>query len=102
MRLGRAAALWPRTALSVLLTAVAPGPILPVAGRADLMVCTVGGSTCALHGRSLPYAARARALASVVLGTAASSGGLATPAATDSTVVRVATAALLAAAHKRV
>jgi uncharacterized membrane protein YgaE (UPF0421/DUF939 family) len=51
----------------------------------------------------LPYAARARTLGWVVLGMAASVGiALGTAAATDSTVVRVAVAALLAAAHKTV
>jgi hypothetical protein len=101
LRLGRATDLWPKTALSVLLAMAVPSLVLLAVGRVDLMVYTVGGSTCALYGHSLPYAARARALACVVLGMVASDGvGLATAAATSSTAVRVAVAALLAAAHK--
>ncbi|MFF3910589.1 hypothetical protein ACFYZJ_32665 [Streptomyces sp. NPDC001848] len=103
LRLGRATDLWPKTALSVLLTMAVPSLVLPALGRVDLMVYTVGGSTCALYGHTLPYAARGRALACVVLGMVVSSGvGLATAAATGSTAVRVAVAALLAAAHKLV
>ncbi|MEU6653728.1 FUSC family protein [Streptomyces sp. NPDC046900] len=101
LRLGRATDLWPKTALSVLLAMAVPSLVLAAVGRVDLMVYTVGGSTCALYGHSLPYAARARALACVVLGMVVSNGvGLATAAATHSTAVRVAVAALLAAAHK--
>ncbi|KUJ35990.1 hypothetical protein ADL25_34670 [Streptomyces sp. NRRL F-5122] len=104
LRLGRATDLWPKTAaLSVLLAMAVPGLVLLAMGRVDLMVYTVGGSTCALYGHNLPYAARARALACVVLGMAASNGvGLATAAATSSTAIRVAVAALLAAALKLV
>ncbi|MER7841041.1 FUSC family protein [Streptomyces sp. NPDC096040] len=103
LRLGRATDLWPKAALSVLLAMAVPSLVLLAVGRVDLMMYTVGGSTCALYGHSLPYAARARALAWVVLGMVASIGvGLATAAATDSTAVRVVVAALLAAAHKLV
>jgi hypothetical protein len=102
LRLGRATDLWPKTALSVLLAMTVPGLVLLAVGRVDLMVYTVGGSRCALYGHSLPYAARARALTCVVLGMVVSNGvGLATAAATSSTAVRVAVAAL-AAAHKLV
>ncbi|MFF3518125.1 FUSC family protein [Streptomyces sp. NPDC002573] len=101
LRLGRATELWPKTALSVLLAMAVPSLVLLAMGHVGLMVYTVGGSTCALYGHSLPYAARARALACVVLGMVVSNGaGLATAAATHSTAVRVAVAALLAAAHK--
>ncbi|MGI5143589.1 hypothetical protein [Streptomyces sp. CA-106110] len=101
LRLGRAIDLWPKTALSVLLAMAVPSLLLLAVGRVDLMVYTVGGSACALYGHSLPYAARARPLACVVLGMVVSNGvGLATAAATSSTAVRVAVAALLAAAHK--
>ncbi|MFI9804592.1 hypothetical protein ACIHEJ_09510 [Streptomyces sp. NPDC052301] len=80
-----------------------PSPILLAAGRADLVVHSVGGSTCALYGHSPPCAARARAPAAVVLGRAASGAvGPATAAATNSTVVRCAAAAVLAAAHRLV
>jgi hypothetical protein len=101
LRLGRATDLWPKAALSVVLAMAVPSLVLLAMGRVDLMVYTVGGSTCALYGHSLPYAARGRALACVVLGMVASNGvGLATAAATSSTAVRVAVAALLAATHK--
>lgn len=101
LRLGRATDLRPKTALGVLLAMAVPGLVLLAVRRVDLMVYTVGGSTCALYGRSLPYAARA--LACVVLGMVVSNGGvLATAAATSSTAVRVTVAALLAVAHKLV
>jgi hypothetical protein len=48
LRLGRATDLWPKTALSVLVATAVPSLILLAAGRADLVVYTVGGSTCAL------------------------------------------------------
>lgn len=60
LRLGRAADLWPKAALSVLLAMAVPCLVLLAVGRVDL---TVGGSTCALYGHSLPT----RALACVVL-----------------------------------
>jgi hypothetical protein len=103
LRLGPAADLWPRAAFSVVLATAVPSLVLLAVGRVDLMVYTVSGSTCALFGHNLPYAARGRVLACVVLGVVVSNGvGLATAAATGSTAVRVAVAALLAAVHKLV
>ncbi len=68
LRLGRAADLWPKAALSVLLAMAVPCLVLLAVGRVDL---TVGGSTCALYGHSLPT----HALACVVLVMVVSNGG---------------------------
>lgn len=70
-------------------------------GRLDLVLYGAAGAMCALYGHGLPYAARARTLAWVVLGMVSSTGAaLVTAALTDSVAVRVAAAAALAGLHK--
>ncbi|MFC5833422.1 FUSC family protein [Nonomuraea insulae] len=70
-------------------------------GRLDLVLYGAAGAMCALYGHGLPYAARARALAWVVLGMVSGTGvALVTAALTDSVAVRVAVAAALAGLHK--
>jgi hypothetical protein len=101
LRLNRAVAGWHRQALSAVIALGAADLLLLRLGRLDLALYTSAGGLCALYAHGLPYAARARTLGWVVLGmTASVAVALTTAAATDSTVVRVAVAALLAAVHK--
>ena len=101
LRLGRPSDIWFKPALSVVV-AVAPANVALLAfGRLDLAMYTMAGSLCALYAHNRPYAARARALAWVVLGML---GGLATAlvaaALTTSAVVLVTVGAALAAVQK--
>ena len=101
LRLKQVAAGWHRPALSAVIALGTADLVLLALGRLDLALYTSGGGLCALYAHGLPYAARARTLGWVVLGMTASVGiALTTAASTDSTVVRVAVAALLAAVHK--
>ncbi|TDU04638.1 fusaric acid resistance family protein [Streptomyces sp. 846.5] len=101
LRLNRAVAGWHRQALSAVIALGAADLLLLTLGRLDLALYTSAGGLCALYAHGLPYAARARTLGWVVLGmTASVAVALTTAAATDSTVLRVAVAALLAAVHK--
>lgn len=101
LRLNRAVAGWHRQALSAVIALGAADLLLLTLGRLDVALYTSAGGLCALYAHGLPYAARARTLGWVVLGmTASVAVALSTAAATDSTVVRVAVAALLAAVHK--
>lgn len=103
LRLGPAADIWHKPALSVVIAAGVPQVALLAAGRLDLAYYTSVGALCALYTHGLPYARRARTLALLVLGMLAGVGvALTTAALTDSTAVRVAVAALLAAVHKTV
>ncbi|TMR24994.1 hypothetical protein ETD86_02435 [Nonomuraea turkmeniaca] len=101
LRLAPLGDIWHKPALSaVAAMAVVLLPLL-VAGRLDLALYAAGGAMCALYGHGLPYAARARALGWVVAGMSSSTGvALVTAALTDSVVIRVAVAALLAGLHK--
>lgn len=93
--------LWHRRALSVVVAVGLVEVTLLALGRLDLVLYAAGGGLCALYAHGLPFAARARTLALVVLGMAAGAGvALTTAALTESTPVRVAVAALLAAVHK--
>ncbi|MFF5498473.1 FUSC family protein [Streptomyces aquilus] len=101
LRLGRPSDIWFKPALSVV-AAVAPSNLALLAlGRLDLAMYTMAGSLCALYAHNRPYAARARALAWVVLGMV---GGLAvslvTASLTTDAAVLVTVGALLAAAQK--
>jgi len=101
LRLGRPSDIWFKPALSVVV-AVAPSNLtLLILGRLDLALYTMAGSLCALYAHNRPYAARARALAWVVLGML---GGLATAlvtaSLTGSAVVLVTVGAVLAAVQK--
>ncbi|MEV7341024.1 FUSC family protein [Streptomyces sp. NPDC093544] len=101
LRVGRPSDIWFKSALSVV-AAVAPLnlPLLAL-GRLDLAMYTMAGSLCALYAHNRPYAARARALAWVVLGML---GGMAvalvTASLTTDAVVLVTVGALLAAVQK--
>lgn len=95
--------IWHKPALSVVITLALPEVALLLAGRLDLAFYVTAGGLCALYAHGQPYAARARTLAWVVLGMLLSTAvALTTAALTDSTAVRVAVAALLAAVHKTV
>ncbi|WP_377268199.1 FUSC family protein [Peterkaempfera sp. SMS 1(5)a] len=101
LRLGPASDLWHKPALSVVVAVGIPELALLAAGRLDLAYYTSLGAMCALYTHGLPYARRARTLALLVLGMLAGAGiALTTSALTDSTAIRVAVAALLAAVHK--
>jgi len=101
LRPQRALAGWHRPALSILVAMGVPNLLLLALGRLDLAAYTAAGAMCALYAHRLPQEVRARTLGWVVLGMAASTGiALTTAATTDSTAVRVAVAALLAAVQK--
>ncbi|MFC9909834.1 FUSC family protein [Streptomyces sp. NPDC127197] len=101
LRLGRPSDIWSKPALSVVAAVAPPNLTLLVLDRLDLAVYTMAGSLCALYAHNRPYAARARALAWVVLGML---GGLAvalvTASLTTNAVVLVTVGALLAAVQK--
>ncbi|MGN9758701.1 FUSC family protein [Streptomyces sp. SD31] len=101
LRLGRPPEIWFKPALSVVVAVAPPNLALLVLGRLDLAMYTMAGSLCALYAHNRPYAARARALAWVVLGML---GGLAcalvAASLTADAVVLVTTGAVLAAAQK--
>lgn len=101
LRLGRPADIWFKPALSVVASVAPPNLTLLALGRLDLAMYTMAGSLCALYAHNRPYAARARALAWVVLGML---GGLAVAltaaSLTTNAVVLVTVGALLAAAQK--
>jgi hypothetical protein len=101
LRIGRPSDIWFKPALSVVAAVAPPNLTLLALGRLDLAMYTMAGSLCALYAHNRPYAARARALAWVVLGML---GGLAvalvTASLTTDAVVLVTVGALLAAAQK--
>ncbi|POX59503.1 hypothetical protein C3492_32380 [Streptomyces sp. Ru62] len=103
LRLGRPSDIWFKPALSVVAAVAPPNLTLLALGRLDLAMYTMAGSLCALYGHNRPYAARARALAWVVLGMV---GGLAVSllaaALTTNAVVLVTVGAALAAVQKTV
>ncbi|MFE0626478.1 FUSC family protein [Streptomyces sp. NPDC058864] len=93
--------LWRHRAVSVVVAVGLVEVTLLALGRLDLVLYAAGGGLCALYAHGLPFAARARTLALVVLGMSAGTGlALTTAALTESAPVRVAVAALLAAVHK--
>ncbi|MEU3346729.1 FUSC family protein [Streptomyces sp. NPDC006700] len=101
LRLGGPSDIWFKPALSVVVSVALPTLTLLVLGRLDLAMYTMAGSLCALYAHNRPYAARARALAWVVLGMI---GGLAvalvTASLTTDPVVLVTVGALMAAVQK--
>ncbi|WP_030737413.1 FUSC family protein [Streptomyces sp. NRRL S-31] len=103
LRLGRPSDIWFKPALSVVAAVAPPNLTLLALGRLDLAMYTMAGSLCALYGHNRPYAARARALAWVVLGMV---GGLAVAllasALTTNAAVLVTVGAVLAAVQKAV
>ncbi|MFJ2767142.1 FUSC family protein [Streptomyces sp. NPDC087300] len=101
LRPGRPSDIWFKPASSVVVATAIPNLTLLALGRLDLVMYTMAGSFCALYAHHLPYAARAKALAWVVLGMAASIGvALVTASLTGSAVVLVAVGAVLAAVQK--
>ncbi|WP_329239623.1 FUSC family protein [Streptomyces canus] len=101
LRLGRPSDIWFKPALSVVVAVAPPNLILLALGRLDLAMYTMAGSLCALYAHHRPYAARARALAAVVLGMVAGLGvGLVAASLTGSAVVLVTVGALVAAVQK--
>lgn len=101
LRVGRPSDIWFKPAFSVVAAVAPPNLTLLALGRLDLAMYTMAGSLCALYAHNRPYAARARALAWVVLGML---GGLAvalvTASLTTDAVVLVTVGALLAAVQK--
>lgn len=101
LRVGRPSNIWFKPAFSVVAAVAPPNLILVALGRLDLAAYTMAGSLCALYAHNRPYAARAKALAGVVLGMV---GGLAVAlvaaSLTSNAVVLVAIGALLAAVQK--
>ncbi|MFE0173577.1 FUSC family protein [Streptomyces sp. NPDC059002] len=101
LRPGKPSDIWFKPACSVVVATAIPNLTLLALGRLDLVMYTMAGSFCALYAHNLPYAARARALAWVVLGMAASIAvALVTASLTGSAVVLVAVGAVLAALQK--
>lgn len=101
LKVGEAADIWHKAALSAPVAFGVPALVLLALGRLDLALYTSAGSLCAIYSHGEPYASRARFMAVVVLGMLASVGiALVTAASTDSAAIRVAVAALLAAAHR--
>ncbi|MFK4104912.1 FUSC family protein [Streptomyces sp. NPDC019531] len=101
LRLGRPSDIWFKPALSVVVAVAPLNLILLVLGRLDLAMYTMAGSLCALYAHNRPYAARARALAQVVLGMVAGLGvALVAASLTGSAVVLVTVGALVAAVQK--
>ncbi|WP_405483195.1 FUSC family protein [Streptomyces sp. NBC_00009] len=101
LRLNKPSDIWFKPATSVVASAAVPNLTLLALGRLDLAMYTMAGSLCALYAHNLPYTARARALAWIVLGMLASLAvALLTASLTSSAAVLVAVGALLAAAQK--
>jgi hypothetical protein len=103
LRPARPSDIWFKPATSVLIAQLVPNLVLLALGRLDLAAFTMAGSLCALYAHNIPYAARARSLAWVVLGMAAGVAvALGTAALTSSVPVLVTVAAALAAVQKAV
>ncbi|MEU6811557.1 FUSC family protein [Streptomyces sp. NPDC046831] len=101
LRLGRPPEIWFKPALSVVASVAPPNLTLLALGRLDLAMYTMAGSLCALYAHNRPYAARARALAWVVLGMLAGLAiALVAASLTTDPVVLVTVGALMAAAQK--
>ncbi|WP_367039382.1 FUSC family protein [Streptomyces sp. Je 1-332] len=101
LRPGKPSDIWFKPASSVVVATAIPNLTLLALGRLDLVMYTMAGSFCALYTHNLPYAARGRALAGVVLGMLAGVGiAMVAASLTSSAAVLVAVGALLAAAQK--
>ena len=101
LRVGPPGDIWHKPALSAVATLGVLNLTLLALGRLDLALYTSAGGLGALYGHGLPYRARARTLAGVLLGTVLSTAAALTAAAlTRDAVVLVAVAAGLAALHK--
>ncbi|MER7670707.1 FUSC family protein [Kitasatospora sp. NPDC096128] len=101
LRVGPPGDSWHKPALSAVVTLGTLNLTLLVLGRLDLALYTSAGGLGALYGHGLPYRARARTLAGVLLGTVLSTAAALTAAAlTRDAVLLVAVAAALAALHR--
>ncbi|SCK43801.1 Uncharacterized membrane protein YccC [Streptomyces sp. SceaMP-e96] len=101
VRLRRPVDIWHKPALSAVAALAIPDLTLWALGRLDLILYTSAGAMCALYAHGLPYAARARTLAWVVLGMVASLGIALTAASLiTSTALLVVCASLVASVHK--
>ncbi len=93
--------IWHKPAFSVVIATAIPCLVLLALGRLDLAVYASAGALCALYCHGLPYAARARTLPWLVAGMLTGTGAaLVTASLTDSTFIRVAVAAVIAAVHR--
>ncbi|MEU6544743.1 FUSC family protein [Streptomyces sp. NPDC046859] len=101
LRLGRPPEIWFKPALSVVAAVAPPNLTLVALDRLDLAMYTMAGSLCALYAHNRPYAARARALAWVLLGMLAGlAAALVASSLTGSAVMLVTVGAALAAVQK--
>ncbi|WP_407288525.1 FUSC family protein [Streptomyces sp. BP-8] len=101
MRLRSPVDIWHKPALSAVVALAIPDLALLFLDRLDLILYTSAGAMCALYAHGLPYAARARTLAWVVLGMVTSLAVALTAASLiASTALLVVLASLLAAVHK--
>ncbi|MGW2375486.1 FUSC family protein [Kitasatospora sp. NPDC001683] len=101
LRVGPPGDIWHKPALSAVVTLGVLDLTLLALGRLDLALYTSAGGLGALYGHGLPYRARARTLAGVLLGTVLSTAAALTAAAlTRDPVVLVVVAAVLAALHR--
>ncbi|WP_086802780.1 FUSC family protein [Streptomyces caniscabiei] len=101
LRVNRPSEIWFKPALSVVVATAPPSLTLLALDRLDLAMYTMAGSLCALYAHHRPYAARALALARVVLGMVAGLAvALVTASLTTNAVALVTVGALLAAAQK--
>ncbi|MBY8876342.1 FUSC family protein [Actinacidiphila acidipaludis] len=101
LRPARPSDIWFKPALSVVAALAVPDLVLLALGRVDLILYTMAGSLCALYAHNRPYRARARVLAGVVVGMAATVGVALTAASlTRNALVLVAVGSLMAAVQK--
>ncbi|MER5944427.1 FUSC family protein [Streptomyces sp. NPDC001904] len=103
LRINRPSDIWFKPATSVAVAAALVLVPLLAAGRSELAMYAMAGAFCALYGHQLPYSARARATAWVVIGmTAGMAVALICAALVDSVVALIAIAAVLAGVLKAV
>ncbi|WP_146098714.1 FUSC family protein [Nocardia nova] len=94
---------WYQSALCALIAIGGPEVVLLATGQVQLAFYTSAGGLCALYGHGLPYAARGRTLAWVVLGMFAGTAvALTASALIESAAVRVLVIAVLAGLYKLV
>ncbi|HEV7907899.1 MAG TPA: FUSC family protein [Pseudonocardiaceae bacterium] len=101
LRINPAADMWHKPALSVVVALAIPNLLLLASGRLDLGIYASAGALCALFAHGLPYAARARMLAGIVVGMLTGlAAALVVASVTDSTAVHIVAAGLLAGLQK--
>lgn len=103
LRVNRPSDIWFKPATSVAVAAALVLVPLLITGRSELAMYVMAGAFCALYGHNLPYTARLRAGAWVVLGmTGGMAVALVCASLVDSVVALVAIASLVAALQKAV